>query len=114
MGVIGNMEYVDIEKELIPYRFDVDIAEETYTFEVHYNAEHDFFTVDLEQDTEVLAVGAKLVYGVPLFGDIQDSRFPAYPLLPLDLSGESQAVTWATLSERVFLYVIDEGAVSDG
>ncbi|GAC41699.1 phage baseplate plug family protein [Paenibacillus popilliae] len=107
------MNYVDIEKELIPYRFDIEIDEETFTFEVHYNAEHDFFTVDLELDNEVLAVGVKMVYGVPLFGDIQDSRSPAYPLLPLDLSGDSQVVNWDTLSERVFLYVIDEEAMEE-
>ncbi|UVI28163.1 phage baseplate plug family protein [Paenibacillus spongiae] len=108
------MNYVDIEKELIPYRFDIEIAEETFSFEVNYNAEHDFFTIDLSLDGEVLAAGVKLVYGVPLFGDIQDHRFPAYPLLPLDLAGDSQSVNWETLSVRVFLYIIDEEAIDDG
>ncbi|MNF01880.1 hypothetical protein D3C80_2009420 [compost metagenome] len=61
----------------------------------------------------MLAVGVKLVYGVPLFGDIQDNRFPAYPLLPLDLAGVTNKVTYDTLSTSVFLYVIDEEAVAD-
>lgn len=105
------MNFVDIEKDLIPYRFDVPIADEMFTFEIHYNAEHDFFSVDLERDGEVLAVGTKMVYGVPLYGDVQDNRYPAYPLLPLDLAGKSSMVTWNTLSTSVFLYVIDEEAV---
>jgi hypothetical protein len=107
------MNYVDIEKELIPYRFDVPLADEMFTFEIHYNADHDFFSVDLERNGAVLAVGIKIVYGVPLFGDIQDNRYPAFPILPLDLAGESTAVNWQTLSSSVFLYIIDEEAVAD-
>ena len=102
------MEYIDIEKDLIPYRFDISIADEMFTFEVHYNADYDFFTVDLERDGEVLAVGEKLIYGQPLFYDMLDNRFPTLPIVPLDESGRQTEVTWKTLSESVFLFVIDE------
>lgn len=101
------MEYIDIEKEQIPYRFDISLAEENFTFEVHYNAEYDFFTVDLERDGEALAVGEKLVYGMPLFYDIMDNRFPKLPIVPFDESDKSKAVTWETLGKSVFLYVIE-------
>lgn len=101
------MEYIDIEKEQIPYRFDISLAEENFTFEVHYNAEYDFFTVDLERDGEALAVGEKLVYGMPLFYDIMDNRFPKLPIVPFDESDKSKVVTWETLGKSVFLYVIE-------
>jgi len=101
------MEYIDIEKEQIPYRFDISIADEVFTFEVHYNAEYDFFTVDLERDGDVLAVGEKLVYGMPLFYDVMDNRFPKLPIVPYDESEISTAVTWETLGTSVFLYVIE-------
>ncbi|MGC6588021.1 phage baseplate plug family protein [Paenibacillus sp. Dod16] len=101
------MEYIDIEKEQTPYRFDISLAEENFTFEVHYNAEYDFFTVDLERDGDVLAVGEKLVYGMPLFYDIMDNRFPKLPIVPFDESDKSRAVTWETLGKSVFLYVIE-------
>ncbi|PAD73667.1 phage baseplate plug family protein [Paenibacillus campinasensis] len=101
------MEYIDIEKEQIPYRFDISIADEVFTFEVHYNAEYDFFTVDLERDGDVLAVGEKLVYGMPLFYDVMDNRFPKLPIVPYDESELSTAVTWETLGTSVFLYVIE-------
>lgn len=101
------MEYIDIEKEQIPYRFDISIADEDFTFEVHYNAEYDFFTVDLERDGDVLAVGEKLVYGIPLFYDVMDNRFPKLPIVPYDESELSTAVTWETLGTSVFLYVIE-------
>lgn len=104
------MEYMDIEKKNIPYRFDIALNGPVFTFEVHYNPEYDFFTVDLERDGTLLAQGEKLVYGVPLFQDTGDSRFPQVLIVPYDESGTSDAVTWATLSERVFLYI---GGVSD-
>lgn len=103
------MEYIDIEKNLIPYRFDISIAEEVFTFEVHYNADFDFFTVDLEKDGEVIAVGEKLVYGTPLFYDVMDHRYPKLPIVPYDESEQQSNVTWETLSVSVFLFVIEEG-----
>ncbi|MCZ8518889.1 phage baseplate plug family protein [Paenibacillus caseinilyticus] len=99
------MEYIDIDKTVIPYRFEISLADVFYTFEVHYNAEHDFFTVDLERDGEVLVYGEKLVYGVPLFRAIRDRRFPAWEIVPLDESGNQTEVTWETLGESVFLFV---------
>ncbi|MEW9702821.1 hypothetical protein [Paenibacillus sp. SI8] len=102
------MEYIDIEKSLIPYRFDINLAGETFTFEVHYNGDYDFFSTDLSKNGETLVHGERIVYGMPLFGDVADARFPSVRILPYDLSGNSNDVTWATLSESVFLYVDGE------
>lgn len=103
-----DYEYIDIEKDNIPYRFDIELAEQWFTFEVHYNSEFDYFTVDLELDGEVLVYGEKMVYSVPLFFDVQDDRFPKVPIVPYDESENSTAVTWDTLGVSVFLYVIEE------
>lgn len=105
------MEYIDIEKNLVPYRFEISLSGTVFTFEVHYNAEYDFFTVDLERDGTVLVQGEKLVYGAPLFRDVKDSRFPDLDIVPLDESGIADTVTWATLGESVFLFV---GVFDDG
>ncbi|KMZ43988.1 MULTISPECIES: hypothetical protein [Bacillales] len=102
------MEIIEIEKEQIPYRFEIVLADTVFTFEVHYNSEYDFFTIDLERDGEVLATGNKLVYGVPLFSSSVDERFPQVEILPYDESGSAQVVNWKTLSESVFLYVFEE------
>ncbi|OMF09554.1 hypothetical protein BK129_01480 [Paenibacillus amylolyticus] len=100
------MEYVDIEKDLIPYRFDISLDEEIFTFEVQYNEQFDYFTVDLEKDGEVLVTGEKLVYGTTLFYDVIDKRFPRVPIVPYDQSETEHTVNWRTLSESVFLYLI--------
>ncbi|MFF0831028.1 phage baseplate plug protein [Brevibacillus sp. NPDC003359] len=102
------MEYLDIEKEQVPYRFEIALSGTVFTFEVNYNSEYDFFTVDLERDGEVLATGNKLVYGEPLFSYSADERFPQVEIIPFDEAGITQEVTWATLGETVFLYVFEE------
>ncbi|ANS73710.1 hypothetical protein AWM70_03245 [Paenibacillus yonginensis] len=102
------MEYIDIEKELIPYRFDISILNELFTMEVHYNDDYDFFTVDLERDGEVLVAGERLVYGQALFQGVMDNRFPKLTIVPFDESGQQNNVNAATLSESVFLFLIDE------
>ncbi|OAB46059.1 phage baseplate plug family protein [Paenibacillus glacialis] len=108
------MNYIDIEKNLIPYRFDVSLSDEVFTFEVNYNEDYDFFTVDLERDGEILIVGEKLIYAMPLFYDVMDHRFPKVSIIPYDESENSIDVTWETLSESVFLYVIENGEEEDG
>lgn len=102
------MEYIEIEKERIPYRFDISIVDEIFTFEVHYNPDYDFFTVDLERDGEVLVRGEKLVYGQTLFYDVQDHRYPKLPIVAYDQSEKSTDVTWETLGVSVFMYVWEE------
>jgi hypothetical protein len=99
------MNYIDIEKGLIPYRFDLSLTGTVYTFEVHYNAEHDFYSVNLELGGQLLAAGEKLVYGRELFTEIADSRFPLVSIIPFDLTGTADSVTFATLGVNVFLYL---------
>lgn len=101
------MDYIDIEKNLIPYRFDISLEEEVFTFEVHYNEQFDYFTLNLEKDGEVLVHGEKLVYGSTLFYDVMDNRFPRVPIVPYDQSETESIVNWRTLSESVFLYLIE-------
>lgn len=103
------MEYIEIEKEQIPYRFEIDLSGAVFAFEVNYNSEYDFFTVDVELDGEVLITGNKLVYGVPLFSYSSDERLPQVEIIPFDEAGITQEVTWATLGEMVFLYVFEKG-----
>ncbi|WP_088005600.1 phage baseplate plug family protein [Indiicoccus explosivorum] len=102
-----RFEYLPIEKENIPYRFDIALPIEIYTFEVRYNETYDFFTIDLFKGDETLVLGEKIVYGVPLFRDVYDRRFPAPTIVPLDESGNEQHVTYKNLGETVFLVVMN-------
>ena len=101
---------IPIDKERVPYQFEIELDGEIFTFEVHYNGEYDFFTVDLHKNGEPVVYGEKIVYGQPLFGKITDSRLPTTQIIPLDPSGQAQRVGYKELGETVFLYI---GGVED-
>lgn len=97
------MEYIPIEKENIPYQFDIALGVDIFTFTVNYNERFDFFTIDLMKDDQVLVQGVKLVYGVPVFAGIEDHRFPVPLIVPIDEAGRETAVNWDNFGETVFL-----------
>lgn len=102
------MEYIEIEKDLIPYRFDIAIAGKTFTFEINYNAENDFFTIDLYRNEQPIVIGEKVVYGRPLFASQQYADIPDIPIVPYDLSEKENRVSWDNLNETVFLWLVSE------
>lgn len=101
------MKYIDIDLEEVPYRFEIDLAEngEIYTLEVHYNYDHDFFTFDLSKNGEIIAYGQKAVFGVPLFSGVSDTRLPAVNIVPRTLDGTDARCGWDELGTTVFLMV---------
>lgn len=102
------MEYIEIEKDLIPYRFNIAIEGKTYTFEVNYNAEHDYITIDLYRNEQLVLAGIKVVYGRPLFDGFEYLDVPQVPIVPRDLSGQATRVTWDNFNETVFLWLVTE------
>lgn len=99
------MMYINIEKDLIPYKFDILLGEQVYEIEVHYNGVADFFTMNLTKNDEVLVVGEKLVYGSKLFETSEYKDIPDMKIVPYDISGESDRITYENFNEKVFLYV---------
>ena len=99
-----------ITKDLIPYVFNISLADELFALTVNYNEKHDFFTVKLEKGGETLCEGEPVVYGFPLFGDLyQAGKFPALDIIPIDDSGQQNTVTFENLNELVFLTVDNGG-----
>ncbi|MCA0980243.1 phage baseplate plug protein [Exiguobacterium aestuarii] len=104
-----NLYYIEIDKDLIPYRFDITLGNSVYFMEFRYNRTFDFFTVDLLNEAEEpLVFGEPLVYGKQLFEDMDDIRFPVSRLVPLDLSGVESRITFDNLNKTVFLYDLSE------
>ncbi|SFL09740.1 hypothetical protein SAMN03159341_103192 [Paenibacillus sp. 1_12] len=98
---------INIDKKKIPYRFEILLAGSLFEMEFHYNPDFNYFTVDLFKNKELIVFGEKLVYGLPLFHDIVDSRLPDVGLIPLDASGQTVEVNAQTLGETVFLTVVE-------
>ena len=95
-----------ITKDLIPYTFNILLADELFSLTVNYNETHDFFTVTLEKDGETICEGEPIIYGSPLFRDMYVAgKYPCIDIIPIDESGEHNTVTFDNLNETVFLTV---------
>lgn len=101
------MDYIEVDKDLIPYSFLIDLGADEYELEFGYNERHDFFTVDLYKDDMTLLVGEKLVLGRRLFSDLTDVSAPTVSITPTDRSGEETRITYDNFERTVFLQVGD-------
>ena len=100
--------YLDINKALLPYRCDVLLGGELFTLQFNYNATAELFTVDLYRDGELICAGEPIVYGIPMWCDVyRQGTFPSVTIIPIDPSGESNAVTFDNLGDTVLLLVTD-------
>lgn len=96
--------FINIIKENIPYQFDIRLSKTTYTFEVNYNADHDFFTVALSDSRGIIyTVGEKLVLNKPILSGHAYLNFPL--VKPIDPTGQAKQITWGNFNKTVFLYV---------
>ena len=103
-----------INKELIPYSFDILLGDELFHLTVNYNEKNDFFTLALKKDEEMICEGEPVVYGMPLFGDVYIAgKYPAIDIIPFDESGTSNTVTFQSFGETVFLTVDNAGGEDD-
>lgn len=105
---------IEIIKELIPYRFNIALPDEVFSLEVSYNKQHDFFTIALYKDNELVCASEPIVYGAPLWNDVYTSdKFPPLTIIPHDESGENNVVNWSNFGETVFLEIFDTGEEAD-
>ncbi|MCP1176197.1 hypothetical protein NKS28_01470 [Bacillus sp. 1663tsa1] len=97
--------HIEIIKEEIPYRFEMELAKELFTFEVHYNKRYDFFTIGIEKDGQVIVAGEKVVLDAPLFYSLNDKRLPKVTITPKDNSGSETRITFRNLGKTVLLEI---------
>ena len=100
-------DHIEINKEMIPYQFNILLADNWFEIYVNYNKTADLFTVSLYKDDELICT-EPLVFWMPLFQDIyQPEKFPAIILVPY--GANETEITYENLGETVFLTVDDEG-----
>jgi hypothetical protein len=104
------MQHIEIEKINIPYGFDIVLEGKTYTFLINYNAEYDYFTVDLYSNGTLIVAGEKIVYGRVLFSSCFHLAVPQVAILPYDVAEKETKVSWENLNETVFLWLV----IADG
>ena len=98
---------IPVNKNLIPYQFNIVLTGTLFTLRFDYNKLHDFFTVSLSKGGKDIICGEKIVYGQKLFNGVflNNGDFPACDIIPLDLSGRVDEVNWETFCEDVFLWI---------
>lgn len=100
---------IEINKKLIPYTFDILLGGEMFNIRADYNSVADLFTLDLYKDGELICAGEPIIYGLPLWRNVYVSgKYPCVDIVPLDESGNMNAVTFDNLNETVFL-TVDNG-----
>lgn len=103
-----------INKEMVPYSFNISLADELFNVTVNYNKRSDLFVLTLKKNGEIICEGEPIVYGVPLFRDVYKAgEYPALDIIPIDESGEQKTVTFANFNETVFLTVDNTGGETD-
>ena len=104
----NELEYLDINKALLPYKCDVLLGGELFTLQFNYNATAELFTVDLWRDGVLICAGEPIMYGFPMWNDVyRAGTFPSVTIIPIDPSGKSNAVTYDNLGDTVLLLVTD-------
>lgn len=107
-----EVQYIEIDTSKVPYTFSVKLDDRTYTFTIRYNDSGGFFTADLAVSTtgEILAYGDPIRYGRPMFGPVEDERFPMPVIIPLCLTGDDiSEVTFDNFGKQVKLYLYERG-----
>ena len=101
-------DIIEIEKEEMPYDFNIVLGAEEFNLEFKYNETAGIFTCTLSKEDNVLVYDEPLVYGTKLFNDVYNAdTFPCLDIVPLDESGKENTVTYDNLGVSVFL-TIDE------
>jgi len=103
-------DVIEIDKTLLPYAFDIELAGENFIIEAAYNKAADLFTVSLStSEDETLVYNEPIIYGQELFADVyQSGLFPKISIVPLCESGEETEVTYDNFGVTVFLTIDDE------
>lgn len=102
-------DYIEIKKELVPYRFNMLFGDEPYEVEASYNTAADMFVLALYKDGEMICAGEPVIYGVQLFKDVYMPDFPKINIIPYDEPKEADRASYESLNDSVFLFIDDEG-----
>lgn len=108
-------DIIEVDKEQMPYSFNIALSGEEFNLEFMYNKTADLFTCTLKKDGEVVVYNEPLIYGVELFADVYKADyFPAISIVPIDEAGNETAITYENFGKTVFLTIDDQSEVVSG
>ena len=100
-------DFIEINKDLVPYQFNILLADQWFEMYINHNKTADLFTVTIYKDNELICT-EPLVLNVPLFCDVyQPVKFPAITITPH--STTERVITHENVGNSVFLTIDNEG-----
>lgn len=103
-----EVKYLDIEKNLIPYKFSVVINNTIVKFLIRYNSVGEYFTADIyDKDDDIIAYAKKFILEVNLFDSINDDRLPAVEIIPFDPTDEYKKITYDNFMNAIKPYIFE-------
>lgn len=108
-------DQIEIDRDSIPYSFDLDIEEVSFTFGIKYNDVSGLFSVSLSTiDGTKIVDDDPLILNQPLFYGRTDPKLPVWSIVPMDESGQETEITWDNFGTSVLLLIDDLGGDEDG
>lgn len=101
------MRIIDIDKEQIPYSFNIDLTGKQYTFTVKYNALFDYFTIDVAVNGEDIIYGEKIIFNRYLFDQKLHLGAPLEMIVPMSFDENVSEITFDNIGESVFLLSLE-------
>lgn len=102
-------DYIDFTFGELPERFQHVFNGVLYNMRLYYNKYDDSFHIDIADENDVpIVMGEKLVYGMPLWGSINDQRLPMVELAPNDEYKNHRKVSALNFPSQVKLEFIGE------
>lgn len=114
-------EIININKNLIPYSFEIILGGITHKLSIDYNNGGDFFAIDLSNQFGNLVHGEKILLNQVIFQAQYedenlnlDPRFPRELLIALANNSSVDKASWDHLGSDVFIYVVKRSEVFTG
>lgn len=108
---LEDVYYIEIEKDNIPYSFTYDYLEHIFEFEILYNEEYDYFTIDLYLldglNKVSVVLGEKLMLNQMLFLDKSYLNIDLPRLIPYDFSDNSKRFGYDEI-DNIYLVVVED------
>ncbi|TDX43700.1 phage baseplate plug family protein [Orenia marismortui] len=78
----------DIDKE--PDRFAIDILNEEFIFEIFWNNEESFYSLNLYKGKELILAGRRITYGIDMIAPVISYGLDKVAIIPFDKTGRAE------------------------
>lgn len=108
---LAEINYIKIEKDLVPYSFTYDYEGNIFEMVVNYNDEFDFFTIDLylmNNEEKILLISCeKIILCQMLFLSIAYLNIAIPSFIPYDFSNSHEKAGFNEI-DSIYLVVVED------